>query len=52
MAQPHKGDRVAVLTRVPRPIAQELSALNLVDRNAWVVSAIEAKLAKDRDHAA
>lgn len=47
MARPHKGDRVSVLVRVPRTIADAVNRLDLVDRNAWIVAAIEAQMKKD-----
>ncbi len=51
MARPHKGDRVPVLVRLPRTIADAVSRLDLIDRNAWIVAAVTDKLQKDANHA-
>ena len=47
MPPPYKGDRLAILVRVPVATVSHIHALKLVDRNAWINAAIEEKIRKD-----
>jgi len=44
MGRPHKGDRVPILVRVPRQVVVDIDRLEVVDRNAWIVRALEREL--------
>jgi len=46
----HKGDRVVVFTRFPRPLVEAITELGLADRNAWIIAAVTEKLEKDTVH--
>lgn len=44
MARPSKGARVAFTFRLPVELAERIASLDVPERNAWIVDAIETKL--------
>lgn len=53
MAQPHKGERVPILVRVPSAVFDRIPQFDVStppSRNDWIVAAIEAQLRKEARH--